>query len=89
MRHNLFDQCEANLWCFCVADPESLTVAVGQSDVMHSRNLQAPVLAGYLTKLASSGLIKLWRKRWFVLRQDNCLYYYKTENVSYLPSVVL
>ncbi|KAK3699577.1 hypothetical protein QZH41_014281, partial [Actinostola sp. cb2023] len=33
---------------------------------------------GYLLKLGGSGLTpRNWRKRWFVLKEDNCLYYYK------------
>lgn len=35
--------------------------------------------SGYLLKLGGTGIIpKNWRKRWCVLRQDQCLYYYKT-----------
>ncbi|KAL9961891.1 hypothetical protein ACROYT_G030924 [Oculina patagonica] len=35
-------------------------------------------IRGHLLKMGGSGLTpKNWRKRWFVLRGDNCLYYYK------------
>ncbi|XP_023931803.1 uncharacterized protein LOC106176737 [Lingula anatina] len=43
-----------------------------------SRDSKVPMLTGYLLK-QSSNYIKSWKKRWFVLKQDNCLYYYKTE----------
>lgn len=36
-------------------------------------------IRGHLMKLGGSGLTpKNWRKRWCVLRSDNCLYYYKS-----------
>ncbi|XP_070533256.1 uncharacterized protein [Ptychodera flava] len=37
-----------------------------------------PIISGYLMKQGGTGL-KLWRKRYFVLKHDNCLYYYKTD----------
>ena len=44
-----------------------------------------PLLCGYLMKQAGAGVLKnfTWRKRWFILKQDHCLYYYKSEEVSY------
>ena len=41
-----------------------------------------PVLTGYLWKLGGSGMLRSWKKRWFVLKHDNVLYYYKTNEVS-------
>lgn len=35
------------------------------------------VHAGYLSKV--TGLLRLWKRFWFVLKPDNCLYYYRTE----------
>lgn len=40
---------------------------------------------GYLWKLggyASGTPSNKWIRRWFALRKDNCLYYYKTDSVS-------
>ncbi|GAB1599357.1 uncharacterized protein LOC106868868 [Argonauta hians] len=60
-----------------------VSVTVGLSNVCYSRDLEAPLMTGYMLKLGNSHLPLLrkasWRKRWFVLRRDNCLYYYKSE----------
>ncbi|XP_071451707.1 uncharacterized protein [Hetaerina americana] len=38
------------------------------------------LLAGYLWKMATSGGgVGRWHRRWFCLRRNHCLYYYKTE----------
>lgn len=45
---------------------------------------------GYLMKLGGTGFTpKNWRKRWFVLRSDNCLYYYKKEEEKPLGAIIL
>ncbi|XP_041466480.1 protein piccolo-like [Lytechinus variegatus] len=61
--------------------PEPLVLVVGTM-VCHSLNLRSDqtIMSGYMHKLASTGMIKQWRKRWFVLKHDHCLYYYKTED---------
>lgn len=44
-----------------------------------------PLYSGYLWKLsgyASGNLTNKWIRRWFVLKENNCLYYYKTDSVS-------
>ncbi|KAK8743071.1 hypothetical protein OTU49_001510 [Cherax quadricarinatus] len=45
-----------------------------------------PLCAGYLYKLGgahhtpgSSTIIRKWHRRWFALKRDHCLYYYKSE----------
>ncbi|XP_042216427.1 uncharacterized protein LOC121862321 isoform X2 [Homarus americanus] len=45
-----------------------------------------PLCAGYLYKLGgahhtpgSSTIIRKWHRRWFALKKDHCLYYYKSE----------
>lgn len=54
---------------------------VATSDIQPSRDLQAHILAGYMHKLGQSSFMRLWKKRYFVLRQDGCLYYYKHKEV--------
>lgn len=44
-----------------------------------------PLYSGYLWKLggyASGTPSNKWIRRWFTLKADNCLYYYKTDSVS-------
>ncbi|XP_076679285.1 uncharacterized protein LOC143374756 isoform X2 [Andrena cerasifolii] len=41
---------------------------------------EAPMCSGYLwRKSATSSNTDKWVRRWFALRRDNCLYYYKTD----------
>ncbi|XP_029941439.1 pleckstrin homology domain-containing family A member 5-like [Salarias fasciatus] len=56
--------------------PDILTLTIG-SDIARGPNTPRPACRGYLHKRTQSGLIKGWRKRWFVLRHDCCLYYYR------------
>ncbi|XP_041915822.1 uncharacterized protein pdzph1 [Alosa sapidissima] len=56
--------------------PDLLTMVIG-SDISRSPNTPRPACRGYLHKRTQSSLIKGWRRRWFVLRHDCCLYYYK------------
>uniref|UniRef100_A0A8C7X410 PDZ and pleckstrin homology domains 1 n=2 Tax=Oryzias sinensis TaxID=183150 RepID=A0A8C7X410_9TELE len=56
--------------------PDVLTLTIG-SDIGRGPNTPRPPCRGYLHKRTQSGLIKGWRKRWFVLTHDCCLYYYK------------
>ncbi|XP_030830180.1 titin homolog [Strongylocentrotus purpuratus] len=61
--------------------PEPLVIVVG-TVVCNSLNIQGDhtIMSGFMHKMANAGPIKQWRKRWFVLKHDNCLYFYKTEN---------
>ncbi|XP_029023963.1 uncharacterized protein pdzph1 [Betta splendens] len=56
--------------------PDVLTLTVG-SDIACCPNTPRPACRGYLHKRTHTGLIKGWRKRWFVLTHDCCLYYYR------------
>ncbi|XP_047426120.1 uncharacterized protein pdzph1 isoform X2 [Mugil cephalus] len=56
--------------------PDVLTLTIG-SDIARAPNTPRPACRGYLHKRTQSGLIKGWRKRWFVLTHDCCLYYYR------------
>ncbi|KAM7393429.1 hypothetical protein PAMA_008196 [Pampus argenteus] len=56
--------------------PDVLTLIIG-SDIARGPNTPRPACRGYLHKRTQSGLIKGWRKRWFVLTHDCCLYYYR------------
>uniref|UniRef100_A0A4W5RLV7 PDZ and pleckstrin homology domains 1 n=1 Tax=Hucho hucho TaxID=62062 RepID=A0A4W5RLV7_9TELE len=56
--------------------PDLLTLTIG-SDIGRGPNTPRPTCRGYLHKRTQSGLIKGWRRRWFVLRHDCCLYYYR------------
>ncbi|XP_042307481.1 uncharacterized protein LOC121922304 [Sceloporus undulatus] len=56
--------------------PDILTLLVG-SDISRCPNTPRPTCRGYLHKRTQSSILKGWRKRWFVLKHDGCLYYYK------------
>ncbi|XP_063101559.1 uncharacterized protein LOC100715200 isoform X2 [Cavia porcellus] len=56
--------------------PDILTLVVG-SDISLCPNTPWPTCRGYLHKRTHSGFMKGWRKRWFVLKHDGCLHYYK------------
>lgn len=64
-----------------VAGPELLTLTIG-SDIARGPNTPRPPCRGYLHKRTQSGLIRGWRKRWFVLTHDRCLFYYRHKRVS-------
>ncbi|XP_060224256.1 uncharacterized protein LOC110565081 [Meriones unguiculatus] len=56
--------------------PDILTMVVG-SDISRCPNTPWPTCRGYLHKRTHSGFVKGWRKRWFVLKHDGFLLYYK------------
>ena len=78
------------LCCFIqCTGPEKLVLLVG-TNVCNTLNLEAvkPVMTGYLWKLGGSSVFSNWRKRWFVLKHDNVLYYYKTKEVSIVIGIL-
>ncbi|XP_048359582.1 uncharacterized protein LOC125436538 isoform X2 [Sphaerodactylus townsendi] len=58
--------------------PDILTMLVG-SDISRCPNTPRPTCRGYLHKRTQSAILKGWRKRWFVLKHDGYLYYYKNK----------
>ncbi|XP_072924126.1 uncharacterized protein pdzph1 isoform X2 [Hemitrygon akajei] len=58
--------------------PDTLTLVVG-SDIGRCPNTPRPACRGYLHKRTHSGLLKGWRKRWFVLKHNGLFYYYKNK----------
>lgn len=64
-----------------MAGPDLLTLTIG-SDIARYPSSPRPACRGYLYKRTQSGLIKGWRKRWFVLTHECCLYYYRHRRVS-------
>ncbi|XP_069736511.1 uncharacterized protein [Phaenicophaeus curvirostris] len=56
--------------------PDILTMVVG-SDISRYPNTPRPTCRGYLHKRTQSAILKGWRKRWFVLKHDGYLHYYK------------
>uniref|UniRef100_A0A3B3QCT3 PDZ and pleckstrin homology domains 1 n=1 Tax=Paramormyrops kingsleyae TaxID=1676925 RepID=A0A3B3QCT3_9TELE len=56
--------------------PDLLTLTIG-SDISRYPNTPKPACRGYLHKRTQSGFLKGWRKRWFVLKHDSYLYYYR------------
>ncbi|XP_021143750.1 uncharacterized protein LOC102087994 [Columba livia] len=53
-----------------------LTMVVG-SDISRYPNTPRPTCRGYLHKRTQSAILKGWRKRWFVLKHNGYLHYYK------------
>eukprot|EP00058_Branchiostoma_floridae_P002399 XP_002587887.1 hypothetical protein BRAFLDRAFT_87274 [Branchiostoma floridae] len=70
-------------------DRLTLTVATTLGNTLRDMGGE-PVATGYLHKLSGGRVGKQWRKRWFVLKKDNTLYYYKTrEDKEPLGTIVL
>ncbi|XP_075751130.1 uncharacterized protein LOC119173957 isoform X3 [Rhipicephalus microplus] len=48
-----------------------------------------PIMWGYLQRLSSGGRSKRWCRRWFVLKPDNRLYWYKNEHAYDMVGAVM
>lgn len=69
------------------AGSDTLQLEVARTiDIMHPNNYDNTALySGYLWRpcgYASGIPSKKWVRRWFTLRPDHCLYFYKSEHVS-------
>lgn len=65
------------------SDDQAESTIVGSSS---STIAEAPVLVGYLWKKSQSASRtdesnNVWYRRWFTLKRDNCLYYFKNQDV--------
>ncbi|XP_054033739.1 uncharacterized protein LOC104303252 [Dryobates pubescens] len=60
--------------------PDILTMVVG-SDISRYPNTPRPTCRGYLHKRTQSAILKGWRKRWFVLKHNGYLHYYKHKKI--------
>ena len=49
--------------------------------VMREPGAGSPLYSGYLWKLGGLSNGAKWVQRWFSLKRDNCLYYYKNDTV--------
>ena len=69
-----------------IPGPAVLRFDVATTAFQPSRDLQASIIEGHMQKLggSSSVFIRRWKKRYFILRQDSCLYYYKHKSVGAL-----
>ncbi|GFS14705.1 pleckstrin-like protein domain-containing family A member 6 [Elysia marginata] len=63
----------------------SVRLGVATSDFQPVRDLQAAAMSGFMYKLGNSSFVRTWKKRYFILRQDNCLYYYKSDQDNHDP----
>ncbi|PFX19682.1 uncharacterized protein LOC111337864 [Stylophora pistillata] len=51
-----------------------------KGDIVDGKSTKEDYIRGHLLKMGGSGLTpKNWRKRWFALKRDNCLYYYNKQ----------
>lgn len=68
--------------------PDQPTTTTGECIQQGTANNEAPILVGYLWKKSQSAsradesANNVWYRRWFVLKRDHCLYYYKNQDVS-------
>ncbi|XP_076456605.1 uncharacterized protein LOC143290924 [Babylonia areolata] len=81
---NVLSSSHDDIVTLIINSPSVIQVAVATSDFQPSRDLQAALMEGHMQKLGGSSpvIMRRWKKRFFVLRQDSCLYYYKHKDDS-------
>ncbi|XP_046634957.1 uncharacterized protein LOC124314010 isoform X4 [Daphnia pulicaria] len=71
-----------------LAPDQPTTTTTGECIQQGTANNEAPILVGYLWKKSQSAsradesANNVWYRRWFVLKRDHCLYYYKNQDSS-------
>ncbi|XP_064653194.1 uncharacterized protein LOC135503498 isoform X2 [Lineus longissimus] len=60
-------------------EPSKVVLELSKSNRNPDDASEEPIMTGYLMKQSGTALLKTWRRRYFVLKRDHCLYYYKTE----------
>jgi hypothetical protein len=64
-------------------DRSRVTLGLGNDHLkLLLTNDPKPLCSGFLEKRSSSSVLKIWKRRWFELKSDHCLYYYKNDDVS-------
>lgn len=63
-------------------DVRRLVLELGSGNMSPMVDLQVPVRTGFLQKQTTSTIFRSWKRRFFILRRDDCLYYYKNEQES-------
>jgi hypothetical protein len=78
-----------SLWMCQVGDGYILSFQVARTcyalNSPQDEHSSVALYSGYLWKqsgYASGAATNKWIRRWFCLKQNNCLYYYKTDSVS-------
>ena len=82
--HYHYYKTSSSLLIHVLSGPSVIHLGVATTEFQPSRDLQASIIEGHMHKLGGSStmIMRRWKKRYFILRQDNCLYYYKDKSVG-------